>query len=184
VQPILTELWILDADTTIKPLYGHQEGAAVGYNPHKPGRPSHAYHTFAVAGVRLVLDVAVDAGSLGRAQVKPSSPVRVISTRPAARNRPSCQNTTSAKVQWASKPSTCRMAALSLVVSGSSRHHDTYGSALAAQLDISQGAAQQRTRALSSSQRTTRLRRGLPVPLVSQICITPRLLGRAMTQMW
>ena len=26
---------------TIKPLYGHQEGAEVGYNPHKPARPSH-----------------------------------------------------------------------------------------------------------------------------------------------
>ena len=35
-RPILTEPWILDADTTIKPLY---EGAEVGYNPHKPGRP-------------------------------------------------------------------------------------------------------------------------------------------------
>lgn len=63
VRPILTEPWILDADTTIKPLYGHQEGAEVGYNPHKPGRPSHAYHTFAVAGVRLVLDVVLDAGN-------------------------------------------------------------------------------------------------------------------------
>jgi hypothetical protein len=35
--------WILDIDTTVKPLFGHQEGAEVGYNPHKPGRPSHAY---------------------------------------------------------------------------------------------------------------------------------------------
>ncbi|MDD2748767.1 MAG: hypothetical protein PHR95_13070 [Acidithiobacillus sp.] len=35
--------WILDIDTTIKPLCGHQEGAEVGYNPHKLGRPSHAY---------------------------------------------------------------------------------------------------------------------------------------------
>ena len=32
----------LDVDTTVKPLYGHQEGAEVGYNPLKPGRPSHA----------------------------------------------------------------------------------------------------------------------------------------------
>ncbi|HEX5880865.1 MAG TPA: transposase [Actinomycetota bacterium] len=67
-RPILTEPWILDADTTIKPLYGHQEGAEVGYNPHKPGRPSHAYHSFAVAGVRLVLDGAVDAGNRHRAK--------------------------------------------------------------------------------------------------------------------
>ncbi|WP_169829319.1 hypothetical protein [Acidithiobacillus albertensis] len=27
--------WILDIDTTVKPLFGHQEGAEVGYNPHK-----------------------------------------------------------------------------------------------------------------------------------------------------
>jgi hypothetical protein len=50
-------------DTTVKPLYGHQEGAVVGYNPHKPGRPSHAYHTFQICGVRLVLDVAVRPGN-------------------------------------------------------------------------------------------------------------------------
>ena len=34
-----------DVDTTIKPLYGEQEGAELGYNPHKPGRPSRCYHT-------------------------------------------------------------------------------------------------------------------------------------------
>jgi hypothetical protein len=28
----------------VKPLYGHQEDAQVGYNPQKPGRPSHVYH--------------------------------------------------------------------------------------------------------------------------------------------
>ena len=27
VEPILSEPWILDVDTTIKPIYGHQEGA-------------------------------------------------------------------------------------------------------------------------------------------------------------
>jgi hypothetical protein len=37
---------VLDIDSTIKPLYGQQEGAVVGYNPHKPGRPSHCYHTY------------------------------------------------------------------------------------------------------------------------------------------
>jgi hypothetical protein len=44
--------WILDIDTTIKPLYGKQEGAQVSYNPHKPGRPSHALHTYWVANLR------------------------------------------------------------------------------------------------------------------------------------
>jgi len=60
--PLLSEPWILDVDTTVKPLYGHQEGAAVGYNPHKPGRPSHSYHTYIVSGLRLVLRVDVMAG--------------------------------------------------------------------------------------------------------------------------
>ena len=63
LRPLLGELWILDCDTTVKPLYGHQEGAVVGYNPHKPGRPSHAYHSFQVAGLRLILDVAVEPGN-------------------------------------------------------------------------------------------------------------------------
>ena len=62
VEPLLAELWILDVDTTIKPLYGHQEGAALGYNPKKPGRPSHCYHTYSMASTRLVLDVDVSPG--------------------------------------------------------------------------------------------------------------------------
>ncbi len=45
-SPLLVEPWILDIDTTVKPLYGHQEGAVVGYNLKKPGRPSHSYHTW------------------------------------------------------------------------------------------------------------------------------------------
>ena len=40
--------WILDVDSTIKPIYGKQEGAEVGYNPRKPGRPSHCYHTYLI----------------------------------------------------------------------------------------------------------------------------------------
>jgi hypothetical protein len=63
VTRLLSEPWILDIDTTVKPLYGHQEGAAVGYNPNKPGRPSHSYHTSSMAGTRLVLDVDVNAGN-------------------------------------------------------------------------------------------------------------------------
>ena len=62
-RPLLREPWVLDVDTTIKPLYGHQEGAELGYNPTKPGRPSHAYHTYLMAGTRLVLDVEVEAGN-------------------------------------------------------------------------------------------------------------------------
>lgn len=63
VLPLLKAPWILDVDTTVKVLYGKQEGAVVGYNPKKPGRPSHTYHTYLVAGLRLVLDAEVLAGN-------------------------------------------------------------------------------------------------------------------------
>ena len=62
-EPLLSEPWILDVDVTIKPLYGHQEGAEVGYNPHKPGRPSHTYHTYFIGNLRLALDVEVRPGN-------------------------------------------------------------------------------------------------------------------------
>jgi len=61
-EPLLYEPWVLDVDTTVKTLFGHQSGAVVGYNPHKPGRPSHAYHTYIMARTRLVLDVEVQSG--------------------------------------------------------------------------------------------------------------------------
>lgn len=63
VGALLDAPWILDIDTTIKPLYGKQEGAVVSYNPKKPGRPSHSYHTYLMAGLRLVLGVEVKAGN-------------------------------------------------------------------------------------------------------------------------
>jgi len=55
--------WILDCDTTIKPLYGRQDGAVVSYNPHKPGRPSHAIHTYWIGNLRLVLDAQLEPGN-------------------------------------------------------------------------------------------------------------------------
>lgn len=60
---VLEEPWILDVDVTVKPLYGNQEGATQGYNPGKPGRPSHAYHSFWVAHLRLCLGVQVHPGN-------------------------------------------------------------------------------------------------------------------------
>lgn len=54
--------WVLDIDATVKPLYGRQEGAQAGYNPAKPGRPSHVLHTFWMGDLRLVLDVQVNSG--------------------------------------------------------------------------------------------------------------------------
>lgn len=62
VSTALNTPWILDIDTTIKTLFGKQQGAEVGYNPHKPGRPSHALHTYWVGNLRLVLDVVVSSG--------------------------------------------------------------------------------------------------------------------------
>jgi hypothetical protein len=62
VRQALDRPWVLDLDATIKPLYGHQEGAEVGYNPHKPGRPSHVLHTFWIGDLRLVLDAVLSPG--------------------------------------------------------------------------------------------------------------------------
>ena len=61
--PVLKVPWILDMDMTVKTIYGHQEGAQIGYNPHKPGRPGRALHTWFVRGLRRVLDVEVRAGA-------------------------------------------------------------------------------------------------------------------------
>jgi len=61
-EPLLTEPYVLDIDNTIKPLYGHQEGAELGHNPQKPGRPSHNYHTYFIGALRLVLSVEVHGG--------------------------------------------------------------------------------------------------------------------------
>jgi Transposase DDE domain group 1 len=52
----------LDTDNTVKPLYGSQEGAVKSYNPKKPGRPSHAYHSYFMANTRLALGVEVEPG--------------------------------------------------------------------------------------------------------------------------
>jgi hypothetical protein len=62
VRDSLNRPWKLDIDAAIKPLYGHQEGAEVGYNPHKPGRPSHVLHTFWIGNLRLVLDAVLTSG--------------------------------------------------------------------------------------------------------------------------
>jgi Transposase DDE domain group 1 len=62
VREALDRPWVLDIDASIKPLYGRQEGAEIGYNPSKPMRPSHVLHTFLVGNLRLVLDVQVSTG--------------------------------------------------------------------------------------------------------------------------
>jgi hypothetical protein len=55
--------WALDTDTTVKCLYGNQEGAVVGYNPVKKGRPSHNYHSCFMGNTRLALTVEVNHGN-------------------------------------------------------------------------------------------------------------------------
>lgn len=80
--------WILDIDTTVKPLFGHQAGAEVGYNPTKPGRPSHTLHTYWIGNLRLVLDVEVQGGKAHAA--KHSLPrLRVLIERLQPEQRPS-----------------------------------------------------------------------------------------------
>jgi Transposase DDE domain group 1 len=63
VRPLLSEPYVIDVDTTVKTLYGHQEGAVVSYNPKKPGRPSHVHHTYMLAGLRLVMGVETAPGN-------------------------------------------------------------------------------------------------------------------------
>jgi hypothetical protein len=41
-RPCLKRTMIFDLDTTVLTVYGRQEGAAIGFNPHKRGRPSYA----------------------------------------------------------------------------------------------------------------------------------------------
>lgn len=40
-RPGLKRMVIFDLDTTVLTVYGRQEGAAIGFNPHKHGRPSY-----------------------------------------------------------------------------------------------------------------------------------------------
>ena len=62
LQPVLSVPWVLDIDCTLKPLYGHQQGAQIGYHPHKPGRPSHCSHSYFRANTRMCLGVEVCGG--------------------------------------------------------------------------------------------------------------------------
>ena len=62
-EPLLEYAWVMDLDSTVKPLYGKQENAVKGYNPVKPGRPSHVIHTYLIAELRLVLGAEVQAGN-------------------------------------------------------------------------------------------------------------------------
>jgi hypothetical protein len=45
-EPLVDRGWVMDLDSTVKPLYGKQEKAVNGCNPAKPGRPSRVVHTY------------------------------------------------------------------------------------------------------------------------------------------
>ena len=89
VLPLLSAPWIMDIDVTVKPLFGHQENAEVGYNPTKPGRPSHTYHSYIMAGLRLVLDVNVAAGNESQASTTLPGLVELLDRLPLDK-RPRC----------------------------------------------------------------------------------------------
>jgi hypothetical protein len=52
-----------DEQSDPSPLYGHQEGALKGDNPHKPERSSHTCPTDCIAGLRLIPGVERRAGN-------------------------------------------------------------------------------------------------------------------------
>jgi len=62
VWPLLSEQYILDLDTSVKLVYGHQEGAEIGYNPTKRGRPSQALHVGFIGSLRLLVALDVQGG--------------------------------------------------------------------------------------------------------------------------
>jgi hypothetical protein len=74
--------WILDVDTTVKLLFGHQDGAEIGYNPTKPGRPSHNIHTYWIANLRLVLDAEVKGGKTHPAKYSLPGLIRLLKALP------------------------------------------------------------------------------------------------------
>jgi len=54
----------LDFDATLIPLYGHQEGSAIGYNPYKPGRPSYYPKLAFIAETGEMLLVKLEPGTV------------------------------------------------------------------------------------------------------------------------
>lgn len=57
----------LDFDSSVITRYGKQEGSRKGYNPHKPGRPSHHPLIAFVSDVKLVANMWLRSGDTGSA---------------------------------------------------------------------------------------------------------------------
>lgn len=62
VLPLLGEPYVMDIDTSVKQVFGHQEGAEVGYNPRRPGRPSQSLHVAFIGNLRMLFSVDVKGG--------------------------------------------------------------------------------------------------------------------------
>ncbi len=63
LQELEEKLVTLDADSTQKTVYGHQEGAAVGYNPHKKGAASYHPLLMFLSDAKLVVNSWFRTGS-------------------------------------------------------------------------------------------------------------------------
>lgn len=61
--PMIQRPWILDLDSTVKTIFGNQEGGAIGYNPKHPGRPSYSFHSYFIANTRMTIAVEVRPGN-------------------------------------------------------------------------------------------------------------------------
>ncbi|MGL6109346.1 MAG: hypothetical protein ACRC2B_04520 [Rubrivivax sp.] len=71
VREALERPWVLDIDASIKPLYGRQEGAEIGYNPTKPclhqGQLGADEHPCVVLGARALHAALQRRDGLGQA---------------------------------------------------------------------------------------------------------------------
>ena len=63
ISPVLSLPWILDIDVTVKPLYGHQQGAEIGYNRRNRVAPVTSFHSYFIANLRISLGVEVRPGN-------------------------------------------------------------------------------------------------------------------------
>jgi len=67
-QSIQFDHYTLDCDSSVLTRYGEQEGAKRGYNPHKPGRPSHHPIIAFVSDVKLVANLWLRSGNTGSSE--------------------------------------------------------------------------------------------------------------------
>jgi len=58
----------LDLDSSVMTRHGKQEGSLVGYNPNKPGRPSHHPIMAFIADMRMVAHGWLRSGNAGTAK--------------------------------------------------------------------------------------------------------------------